>query len=78
MDKTTLIEMAYLCASVMFILGIKRLSKPDTAPGGNRLAALGMLVAIVTAPLRPACATISASRLCCCTAGTTVAPRITC
>jgi NAD(P) transhydrogenase subunit beta len=43
----TLIELAYLAASVCFILGIKRLSHPDTAPGGNRLAAMGMLVAIV-------------------------------
>jgi len=47
MDKNTIIELAYLAASVCFILGIKRLSNPDTAPGGNRLAALGMLVAAV-------------------------------
>jgi NAD(P) transhydrogenase subunit beta len=47
MDKSTLIELAYLAASVCFILGIKRLSKPATAPGGNRLAAFGMLIAVV-------------------------------
>lgn len=42
-----LIELAYLAASVCFILGIKRLSKPSSAPAGNRLAAFGMLVAVV-------------------------------
>jgi len=47
MDKQSIIELAYLAAAVCFISGIKRLSKPSTAPGGNRLAALGMLVAVV-------------------------------
>ena len=47
MDTNTIIELAYLAASVCFILGIKRLSKPDTAPSGNRLAAAGMLLATV-------------------------------
>ncbi|HIA04250.1 MAG TPA: NAD synthetase, partial [Myxococcales bacterium] len=47
MDKSTLIELSYLAASVCFILGIKRLSKPATAPAGNRLAAFGMLIAVV-------------------------------
>ena len=47
MDKNTIIELAYLAAAVCFILGIKRLSNPATAPGGNRLAAVGMLVATV-------------------------------
>jgi NAD(P) transhydrogenase subunit beta len=47
MDKQTLIELAYLAAAVCFISGIKRLSKPSTARDGNRLAAIGMLVAVV-------------------------------
>tara|TARA_B100000214_G_C23946088_1_gene618073 strand:- start:263 stop:1633 length:1371 start_codon:yes stop_codon:yes gene_type:complete len=38
----------YVLASVLFILGIKRLSHPKTARHGNFLAALGMLVAIVS------------------------------
>ncbi|MCZ6760911.1 MAG: NAD(P)(+) transhydrogenase (Re/Si-specific) subunit beta [Gemmatimonadetes bacterium] len=38
----------YLLSSVLFILGLKRLGSPATAPSGNRLAALGMLLAIVT------------------------------
>jgi len=37
----------YLLATLGFIFGIKRLSKVKTAPSGNRLAAAGMLVAIV-------------------------------
>ncbi len=38
----------YVLASVLFILGIKKLSHPKTARNGNFLAALGMLVAIVS------------------------------
>ena len=41
------IGLAYLGASVLFILGIKRLSSPRTAPSGNLLAAIGMAIAIV-------------------------------
>ncbi|MCA8943796.1 MAG: NAD(P)(+) transhydrogenase (Re/Si-specific) subunit beta [Planctomycetes bacterium] len=39
----------YLLATALFILGLKRLSGVRTARGGNRLAALGMLIAIVAA-----------------------------
>lgn len=41
------INLAYLLASVLFILGIKNLSTPKTAVRGNTLGALGMLLAIV-------------------------------
>jgi len=41
------IHFAYLVSSVLFILGIKGLSSPRTARSGNRLAAIGMLLAIV-------------------------------
>ena len=44
---TTIIPLAYLASAVLFILGIKRLSHPDTAAGGNRLAAIGMLLAVI-------------------------------
>ncbi|MFZ9040729.1 MAG: NAD(P)(+) transhydrogenase (Re/Si-specific) subunit beta [Ilumatobacteraceae bacterium] len=37
----------YLIAAVLFVVGLKRLSSPATAKDGNRIAALGMLVAIV-------------------------------
>ena len=41
----------YLIATVLFIRGIKRLSKVRTARSGNQFAAVGMLLAIVTAIL---------------------------
>ncbi|MEZ6015156.1 MAG: NAD(P)(+) transhydrogenase (Re/Si-specific) subunit beta [Planctomycetota bacterium] len=47
MSKADLVQLAYLIASVLFILGLKGLTRPRTAVRGNRLGALGMLVAIV-------------------------------
>jgi NAD(P) transhydrogenase subunit beta len=41
------IELAYLAALITFIIGLRRLSSPATARSGNRIAAVGMLVAIV-------------------------------
>ncbi len=41
------IQIAYLLSAVLFILGIKRLGSPDTARGGNQLAAAAMLLAVV-------------------------------
>tara|TARA_B100001250_G_C19785116_1_gene783777 strand:+ start:451 stop:1827 length:1377 start_codon:yes stop_codon:yes gene_type:complete len=38
----------YVLASVLFILGIKKLSHPKTARNGNSLATTGMLIAIVS------------------------------
>ena len=40
------ISLAYLVASILFIVGLKRLSSPATARSGNRLAALGMAIAV--------------------------------
>lgn len=40
-------EIAYLTAGVLFIFGLKGLTSPRTARRGNRVAALGMLLAIV-------------------------------
>jgi len=45
--STTLIQFAYLVASVLFILGLRNLSSPRTASMGNQMAAMGMLIAIV-------------------------------
>jgi len=42
-----LINLAYLAASILFILGLKGLSSPKTAPRGNMLGAVGMLIAII-------------------------------
>ena len=46
MDKVW-IDVAYLVASILFILGIKSLSSPKTARHGNQMAAIGMLLALV-------------------------------
>ncbi|MEX0746881.1 MAG: NAD(P)(+) transhydrogenase (Re/Si-specific) subunit beta [Rhodothermales bacterium] len=43
----TLTELAYLVAAILFIIGMKRLQSPTTARGGNQLAAVGMLIAVV-------------------------------
>src|SRR2546426_3940823 len=47
MTIETLIPVAYLIAAVTFILGLKGLSSPTTAVQGNRIAAAGMLIAVI-------------------------------
>lgn len=42
-----IIQVAYLVSSILFIIGIKRLSSPGTARSGNQLAAVGMLIAVI-------------------------------
>jgi len=44
---TNSIELSYLVAASLFILGLKKLGSPATARGGNQLAAVGMLIAVV-------------------------------
>ena len=39
-------DIGYLVSAALFILGIKRLSSPKTAPQGNRLGAYGMFLAV--------------------------------
>ncbi|MFN7556688.1 NAD(P)(+) transhydrogenase (Re/Si-specific) subunit beta [Microcystis sp.] len=41
------IELSYLLAAILFIIGLKQLSSPATARQGNFLAAIGMLIAII-------------------------------
>ena len=45
--NATIIQLAYLVAAILFILGLRNLSSPRSAPRGNLLAAIGMLVAVV-------------------------------
>ena len=45
LDNVTLA--AYIVASVLFIIGLLWLRSPETARAGNRLSALGMLIAVV-------------------------------
>ena len=49
--QSTVVPVIYLLSTVLFIFGIKRLSKVKTARRGNALAAVGMLLAIVGALL---------------------------
>lgn len=42
-----IIQLFYLLATGVFIVGIKRLGSPATARSGNQLAALGMLIGVV-------------------------------
>jgi H+-translocating NAD(P) transhydrogenase subunit beta len=45
--QTYFIEISYLLASILFILGLKGLSHPETAKRGMHLAEFGMLMAII-------------------------------
>ena len=47
MTATYLIELSYLAASILFILGLKGLSHPETARRGMHLAEFGMLMAVI-------------------------------
>ena len=46
------LQFAYLAAAVLLILGLRDLSSPKTAPRGNAVAAVGMLVAVVATLLQ--------------------------
>ncbi|TXE03248.1 NAD(P)(+) transhydrogenase (Re/Si-specific) subunit beta [Algoriphagus aquimarinus] len=46
------IELAYLIASILFVLGMKMMNKTKSARKGNRLSALGMFIAIVATLLQ--------------------------
>jgi NAD(P) transhydrogenase subunit beta len=48
---STIIQLSYLIAATLFIIGLRNLSSPKSAPMGNILAAVGMLVAIVATML---------------------------
>src|SRR5215210_7369802 len=45
--RTYFIEFTYLLASILFILGLKGMSHPETAKRGMHLAEFGMLMAII-------------------------------
>ena len=47
MMQNNLIMMSYIISAILFIIGIKRLGKVNTARQGNFLSALGMLIAII-------------------------------
>ncbi len=43
-----ILEFSYLVAAIFFVIGLKQLSHPETARLGNRWAAAGMLLAMIT------------------------------
>lgn len=45
--NATVVNLIYLAAAVLFILGIKGLTRPKTAVQGNLLSATGMFIAVV-------------------------------
>lgn len=49
-----LINLTYLIGALAFVIGLRRLSSPDTARRGNILAAIGMGIAIVATLFNPA------------------------
>ncbi len=46
MIPAALVRLLYLAAAVLFIVGLKRLQSPETARSGNRISAVGMLLAV--------------------------------
>lgn len=46
-SQISILEMSYILASVLFVLGLKKLSHPATARSGNLWAAGGMFLAII-------------------------------
>ncbi|MEQ9437601.1 MAG: NAD(P)(+) transhydrogenase (Re/Si-specific) subunit beta [Cyclobacteriaceae bacterium] len=51
--ETSLYDLVYLISIVLFIVGLKRLSSPDTARNGNLIAAAGMGIAIIVSIFYP-------------------------
>ena len=45
------VSIGYLISAALFIFGLKKLGHPRSAPFGNQLGALGMLVAVITTVL---------------------------
>ena len=50
---TTFLDYGYIVAFSLFILGLHYLTRPQTARHGNRVAAVGMAVAVIDTLLRP-------------------------
>jgi len=47
MRSNAIINLVYLISAILFILGLKGLNSPETARRGQRLAAVGMAMAII-------------------------------
>lgn len=53
MNQLFLVNISYLIGAVAFVWGLRLLSSPDTAKKGNRLAGIGMVIAIIATFVRP-------------------------
>ena len=53
MSTTIILNYAYLISIILFIIGLKKLSHPDTAKNGNLIAASGMGLAILATLVYP-------------------------
>ena len=47
LNAGNLADLAYIAAAVLFVYGLKMLSKAETARKGNQISSLGMLIAVV-------------------------------
>jgi NAD(P) transhydrogenase subunit beta len=45
---SAILDFSYLLSAILFVIGLKMLSKPETARAGNLWAAAGMLLAMIT------------------------------
>ena len=52
MDTSSIWDLGYLASAALFIFGLKYLGSPRTAPRGNQLGALGMLIAVLVTVLK--------------------------
>lgn len=52
-----IIQLSYVISTILFILGIRSLSSPETARRGMKLAALGMLIAVAGTLFNPSIVT---------------------
>ena len=53
MSRTDLVQLLYIVAFAMFIYGLMGLTGPRTAVRGNRIAAVGMAIAVIATLLIP-------------------------
>ena len=51
-ELSGVLDIGYVISAALFIMGIKKLSSPRTAPTGNFYGALGMLVAVLVTVLK--------------------------
>ena len=49
MSLANISNLLYIVSAMLFIVGLKKLSNAETAPKGNLISALGMLLAVITA-----------------------------